>query len=54
MKEKLAKESVELLCILGMTSRRKFKTISVFHGDRAILTIELLTKIMKNIVVSCC
>ena len=27
--------------------------ICISHGDREILTIELLTKIMKNITVSC-
>ena len=30
MKEKLTKEGVEFLCILGMTSPTKFETICVF------------------------
>ena len=55
MKEKLTKEGVGFLCILGMTSAIKFETICVF-----LMVIEkfsqlnyLYTKSVKSIV-SCC
>ena len=40
MKEKLKKEGVEFLCILGMTSPIKFETISVF-----LMAIEKLSQL---------
>ena len=40
MKEKLKKEGVEFLCILGMTSPIKFETICVF-----LMAIEKLSQL---------
>ena len=54
MKEKLTKDGVGFLCILGMTSPIKFDTIFELLMVIETLTIKLLAKSMKYIIVSCC
>ena len=42
------------VCILGMTSHIKIRNdLCISDGNREILTIEFLTKSMKDIIVSC-